>query len=357
MMRVFVYEHLSGAGSAIAGAELLGAGLAMRDAVVHDLLRAGDLRVSVAADHAALAVPAAALRVQAQPGTSAADFVAHQARLHDRVWVIAPETDGVLGQLQRAVGAGRWLGCAAEAIALASSKRATLARAAAHRVLTPLAFATSRASSRWVVKPDDGACAVATRVHDTLAAARGDAEARLQRGESATLEAWVAGEPLSLSLLCTFPRGADATRLTWAVLAAGLRTRIGTRRTRRRAFVNLVMPPATRRGEDVDALAASLAPLFGRDLADQPPIVMAQLRAMGRFDAFPRLAALAAVPTLVLSARHDVISRPALGPILAGAIPGARFVEIADAGHGVTIQRGAVVNVLLAENMARADGE
>ena len=202
MMRVFVYEHLSGAGSAIAGAELLGAGLAMRDAVVHDLLRAGDLRVSVAADHAALAVPAAALRVQAQPGTSAADFVAHQARLHDRVWVIAPETDGVLGQLQRAVGAGRWLGCAAEAIALASSKRATLARAAAHRVLTPLAFATSRASSRWVVKPDDGAGAVATRVHDTLAAARGDAEARLQRGESATLEAWVAGEPLSLSLLC-----------------------------------------------------------------------------------------------------------------------------------------------------------
>ena len=206
MMRVFVYEHLSGAGSAIAGAELLGAGLAMRDAVVHDLLRAGDLRVSVAADHAALAVPAAALRVQAQPGTSAADFVAHQARLHDRVWVIAPETDGVLGQLQRAVGAGPWLGCAAEAIALASSKRATLARAAARGVLTPLAFATSRASSRWVVKPDDGAGAVATRVHDTLAAASNDAESRRRRGESATLEAWVAGEPLSLSLLCSAGR-------------------------------------------------------------------------------------------------------------------------------------------------------
>ena len=107
----------------------------------------------------------------------------------------------------------------------------------------------------------------------------------------------------SLSLMCTFPRGRDATRLTWAVLAAGLRTRIGSRRMRRRAFVNLVMPAATRDGEDLDATAAALAPLFGRDLAEQPPIVMRQLRAMGRFDALARLAALAHVPTLVISAR------------------------------------------------------
>jgi len=161
---------------------------------------------------------------------------------------------------------------------------------------------------------------------------------------------------LSLALLCTFPHGAEATRLTWAVLAAGLRTRLGTRRMRRRAFVDLVMPPATRGNEDADALAASLAPLFGRDLADQPPIVMTQLRAMGRFDALARLGALAHIPTLVLSAEHDVISRPALGPILAAAIPGARFVEIPDAGHGVTIQRAEVVNAALAEHMTRAHG-
>ncbi|MEO7273144.1 MAG: alpha/beta hydrolase [Vicinamibacterales bacterium] len=159
---------------------------------------------------------------------------------------------------------------------------------------------------------------------------------------------------LSLALLCTFPRGADATRLTWAVLSAGIRTRLGTRRMRRRAFVDLVMPPITRGTEDLDALAERLAPLFGRDLADQPPIVMAQLRAMGQFDAFARLGALAPIPTLVLSARYDVISRVALGPVLAAAIPGARFLEIADAGHGVTIQRAAAVNAALAQHMARA---
>jgi pimeloyl-ACP methyl ester carboxylesterase len=166
------------------------------------------------------------------------------------------------------------------------------------------------------------------------------------------------GRIKSLSLMCTFPSGRDATRLSWAVLVAGIRTRVGSRRMRRRAFVNLVMPPATRgdeNEEDPDATAEALAPLFGRDLADQPAIVMRQLRAMGRFDALSRLPTLAHLPTLVISARHDVISPPLYGRALAAAIPGARLVEIEDAGHGVTIQRAVRVNALLAEHLDHAD--
>jgi 3-oxoadipate enol-lactonase len=164
------------------------------------------------------------------------------------------------------------------------------------------------------------------------------------------------GRVRSLALLCTFPRGADATAMSWPLVVAGLRTRIGPRRTRRRAFLDLVMPPATRTAsEDPDALAASLAPLFGRDLADQPAIVMQQLRAMGRYDASARLASLAAIPTLVVSARYDVISRAGYGERLAGGIPGARFVRIDDAGHGVPIQRADRINRLLAEHFAAAD--
>jgi len=203
MMRVFVYEHLCASGAADApDDELLAAGRAMRDAVAHDLLRGGDCAVSVAAGPHAREVPAGACALRPPPGARAVDFVAHQARLHDRVWVIAPETGGVLAQLQRVVDAERWLGCDAAAIALASSKRATLARAAEHGVTTPLAFATSPATRRWVVKPDDGAGAMATRVHNTHAAARDDLDTRRLRGQTAVLEAWVAGEPLSLSLLC-----------------------------------------------------------------------------------------------------------------------------------------------------------
>jgi predicted ATP-grasp superfamily ATP-dependent carboligase len=209
MMRVFVYEHLSGGAADDASDELLAAGREMRDAVVHDLLRADDCEVSVAAGPRAPKVPAGAIARRPPSGLSAASFVAHQARLHESVWVIAPETGGVLAEMRRAVEAGRWLGCAAAAIALTSSKEATLARAAEHGVTTPLAFAASPATRRWVVKPDDGAGALATRVHNTHAAARDDVETRRQRGETAVLEAWVAGEPLSLSLLCS----ADGTEL------------------------------------------------------------------------------------------------------------------------------------------------
>ena len=207
MMRVFVYEHVSGSDAADdACDDLLAAGREMRDAVVRDLLRAGDCAVSVAAGPHAPEVPASARAVRPPPGVVAASFVAHQARLHDRVWVIAPETGGVLAQMRGVVDAERWLGCDAAAITLTSSKRATLARAAEHAVATPLEFAASPATRRWVVKPDDGAGAVRTRVHNTHAAARDDLETRRRRGEAAVLEAWVAGEPLSLSLLCSAGR-------------------------------------------------------------------------------------------------------------------------------------------------------
>ena len=207
MMRVFVYEHLSGGGAADDGChELLAAGREMRDAVACDLLRSGDCAVSVAAGRLASEVPAGARSLQPPPGIDAAAFVAAQARLHEHVWVIAPETGGVLAQMRRVVGAERWLGCDAAAIELTSSKRATLARAAEHGLTTPLAFAASPATRRWVVKPDDGAGAVATRVHNTNAAARDDLDTRRQHGEAAVLEPWVAGEPLSLSLLCSANR-------------------------------------------------------------------------------------------------------------------------------------------------------
>ena len=51
---------------------------------------------------------------------------------------------------------------------------------------------------------------------------------------------------------------------------------------RRRAFLEMVTAPAERAGADLDALAARYAPIFGRDLADQPAAVLAQVRAMSR---------------------------------------------------------------------------
>ena len=159
----------------------------------------------------------------------------------------------------------------------------------------------------------------------------------------------------SLSLLCTLARGRDATALTWRMLWLGLRSRIGPRHARRRAFLEMVMPPAALRAVDRDRLAAELAPLFGHDLADQPPIALKQLGALRAYDASDRLGGIHGIPTLVMSAAHDPIAPPRHGRALADAIPGARFVEFDDASHGLPIQHAERVNALLADHLQQAE--
>jgi aminoacrylate hydrolase len=155
----------------------------------------------------------------------------------------------------------------------------------------------------------------------------------------------------SLSLLCTFPRGKDAARLTPWVLWMSLRTRIGTRRMRRRAFLEMLSPVETLRGlgdEALDRMAAELAELIGRDLACHPPILMRQLRALSRHDTFRRLHELAGIPTWVLSAEKDPIAPPTLGCELANAIPGAVYEQFPGASHGVPIFQAGLINERLA---------
>lgn len=159
----------------------------------------------------------------------------------------------------------------------------------------------------------------------------------------------------SLALLNTFPRGGDATRLTPWMLWTGLRSRIGPRAARRRAFLAIVMPPEVVKTADLAALAERLAPLFGHDLADQPPVVMRQLAAMKACDLTPRLPELAGIPTLVLSGAHDRIAPPASGRAIAAGIPGAVYREFPEAAHGLPIQLAEGVNALLAAHFAAAE--
>ncbi len=222
MKRVFVYEYLSGGGfipspkdptvnDDAAAAELLPLGLAMRDAIAGDLLQLAGVSVSVATSDRVSrspAVPGNAEPVRPRAGESAFDFVARQARLHDLAWVIAPETGGLLAEMQRVVGPLRWVGCDGPAIALCTGKRSTLIRLSAHGIATPLAFEQDESILRWVVKPDDGAGGVATQVHIGLAKALLDQARRSREGKAMALEPWVEGEPLSASLLCS-PGGTE----------------------------------------------------------------------------------------------------------------------------------------------------
>lgn len=207
MKRIFVYEYLSGggelpAGEVHAGDALLAMGLAMRDALVADLLLAGMYDVSVAACKLAPAVSPGARALMPRAGESAADFVARQADAHALAWVIAPESGGLLAHLCQQVDLPRWVGCDGPAIALATRKRMTLMHLAQARIATPLAFEQARETRRWVVKPDDGAGALGARLHDAPDAAWADWSERSRGGLPMAIEPWVEGEALSLSLLC-----------------------------------------------------------------------------------------------------------------------------------------------------------
>jgi len=207
MARIFVYESLSaGASAGPDGPDdgLLAAGIAMRDAIVDDLSRLDGVAVTVAVP----APPGGPSRRDAPgvataapiPGESPEAFAGRMADRHDLAWIVAPETGGELARLQAAVGEARWIGCDAAAIACAASKRATLAVLAAAGVPTPLDEA-ARHGGRWIVKPDDGAGCLSTRVHSDLASAQRAVDEQRRRGLASVLQPFVEGEALSVSMI------------------------------------------------------------------------------------------------------------------------------------------------------------
>lgn len=226
-VRVLVFEFISALGSGAAewadelstaakpsstieGESLLRQGIAMRDAMVADLIAAGRYDITVATSDAA---PFEAPRPHARcttlsvpPGASAAAFLSRLAPAFDHVWVVAPETDGILAELCRVVGTRHWVGCDEPTIVTCSSKRATVDALAAHGIAVPDRWQPGeiepRPAGAWIAKPDDGAGTQDTCRHARFAEARRDLEARLRAGRGATLERWIEGEPLSLSLLC-----------------------------------------------------------------------------------------------------------------------------------------------------------
>ena len=91
----------------------------------------------------------------------------------------------------------------------------------------------------------------------------------------------------SLSILNSFPTGTHATRLTLQMIWIGLRIKLGTRRMRRRAFMELVLPPG--HPGDREAIAEHMSRVFGHDIADSPPVVDDLLKDMSGHDVKPKL--------------------------------------------------------------------
>lgn len=89
-------------------------------------------------------------------------------------------------------------------------------------------------------------------------------------------------------------------------------------------------------------------------LRQKPETVEADLLALrDRPDSRPGLAGIA-IPTLVVVGEHDALTPPADAQAMAEAIPGARFVRIAGAGHLAPMERPGAVAAALSDFFAAA---
>jgi len=209
-VRVHVFEFICGGGLACLPlpASLAREGDLMQAALIADLLEVPDVDVSFARDQR-LALPDGPLRTARvrwrTPNEPPWDALAREMAESDAVWPIAPETGGELERAARSVlAAGRvLLGPDPEAIALAGSKRATAQRLAEQGIEVVPCFdpgsVWSAIEGPWIVKPDDGAGGVDTRVF--LNREEAAAAAVVDGVQGLIAQPWIAGEAMSLSVV------------------------------------------------------------------------------------------------------------------------------------------------------------
>lgn len=147
----------------------------------------------------------------------------------------------------------------------------------------------------------------------------------------------------SLMLLCSLFRGSDAARVTLWKSWVGLRCHLGTRKMRRRAFLEMLLPDGVMSRQERDAYAIEIEAVFGRDLAVQPPIVMAQLKAL-RHHRYPApFESIQKKPCLVISGKEDRIAPPSYGEMLAQALK-CPFECWPNSAHGLPIRHAERLN-------------
>jgi predicted ATP-grasp superfamily ATP-dependent carboligase len=202
-MRILVIEYAT-SGGLLERPWLTGCraeGSAMLRRLAADLADVPETIVHVALDAAAVGLPLpSTVRRHVVEGPARWNALAAEV---DAIWAIAPESDGVLGDLAAWVdGSGKIaLACPHAAVAVAASKAATIellsrlgiATVATQRCTADLDLLTSRHG--WVVKPDDGVACEGARF---LATAE---EVRSCSAAGSVVQPYVPGTPISLSLL------------------------------------------------------------------------------------------------------------------------------------------------------------
>jgi 3-oxoadipate enol-lactonase len=154
----------------------------------------------------------------------------------------------------------------------------------------------------------------------------------------------------SLVLACTSaggPSGAPNWRL---MLATALRPLVGPGRT-----FGIVAPALYSercRREQPERTREDLRKRI--EDATPAPTIYAQMTAIARHDTRARLRELGGLPALVLHGGEDALVPVQRGRALAQGIPGARYVELEDAGHVLTTDAEDAVAAAILEHLQRA---
>ncbi len=211
-MRILVCEFVTGGGMPPDDpipASLAREGDLMLRALVDDLLEVPGVKVTVTRDARLPPLPPPVRSITIDDPRESWALWEDLAREADAVWPIAPETEGALERFSRMVeSAGRrLLNSTTEAVAVASSKAATtavLAKAGLPMVpvwpVGDLHADGPPGEGPWVVKPDDGAGCVDTRLirnRSEWAAWLGEADR-----SGFVAQPFQPGMPASLSMLC-----------------------------------------------------------------------------------------------------------------------------------------------------------
>ncbi|HEC59533.1 hypothetical protein LCGC14_1338150 [marine sediment metagenome] len=217
-MKVFVYEHIT-SGTLInesLPASLAREGNEMLAAVVHDMALLTNIELSILRDFRLGQL----LDIVAHPHHQCLiidnDISFHQhftqsIKQADAVLIIAPETDGLLQNLQQSVlnQGKQLLGCQPIATQICTDKIACYQQLASNNVLTPHTIAgsdwllnTFDSSSGFVVKPRDGAGCLDTLFFADNSGVTAYLRSSYINVEQTIVQPYIEGKPLSLSLLC-----------------------------------------------------------------------------------------------------------------------------------------------------------
>ena len=185
-------------------ASLLREGELMRNAVLQDLSRIENLNVTVTCD-VRVSIPLNVECVSIEPGQDVWSIWQDCMQEADLVWLVAPETDGILEKLAlMAESLGKSiLGCSSSAIKVAANKWDTYQLLKAFDISTPITFKYTNfprgQSGPWVAKLIDGVACENSRYFDSEDELIGWMQ---DKQDSHIIQQYQLGTAASFSMLC-----------------------------------------------------------------------------------------------------------------------------------------------------------